>query len=515
MAAAGRLDGNAALMVIREKILEVQDKGYCMLRAHFARAVSDACREAFWPVLLAYLKTDGFEPNRGQQRHFLPMPFAPGGVDEGQPATVRARRRSPKTVLCGLGVALVLLGPRAAVAEITVGTTVDVPWLAGAQFHSVSVAVLQDGSFAVAGSVLIDPSLPYSFSQLLVQFFDANGSPRGEPVGLPGAVGGVGSLGDHYLVAWSFTTYQSRAAFYSREGTRFGKTISLPYSAIPDFHFYYRYGRWPSFSFLPITYYQNGFEPSRLPMYQPTFQVFGPDAQPLGPSLRLTARRRIYLDDAAINGSGSFVVLWEECSRDFETQKPCVRGMQIFDQAGQPRTPFLTQGIAQYVSSEGGFNGRFAAGIGPQGQVLLTWVTDIFKPVSQLVARLYDQQGSAISAVLPVAGAEVPGPDPLPKGVQVLDDGNFVLSWEIFSPRDGVTTIFLRELATSSQKLAEPVIVVRGALDGRWLELNGAGRGVVVWRTQEQVPTGPIHAHLSLITVDCCKAARGQTAGAR
>ncbi len=64
-------------MVIKEKILEVQDKGYCVLRAHFARPVIDACREAFWPVLLAYLKTRGLESNRGPHRHFLPMPFEP------------------------------------------------------------------------------------------------------------------------------------------------------------------------------------------------------------------------------------------------------------------------------------------------------------------------------------------------------------------------------------------------------------------------------------------------------
>ena len=64
-------------MVIKEKILAIQEKGYCVLRAHFARSVIDACRESFWPVLLAYLKTHGFEPNRGLRRHFLPMPLQP------------------------------------------------------------------------------------------------------------------------------------------------------------------------------------------------------------------------------------------------------------------------------------------------------------------------------------------------------------------------------------------------------------------------------------------------------
>jgi ectoine hydroxylase-related dioxygenase (phytanoyl-CoA dioxygenase family) len=62
---------------VKEKIAEIQDKGYCVLRAHFARSLIDACRDAFWPVLLAYLETHGHEPNRGSNRHFLPMPFDP------------------------------------------------------------------------------------------------------------------------------------------------------------------------------------------------------------------------------------------------------------------------------------------------------------------------------------------------------------------------------------------------------------------------------------------------------
>lgn len=64
-------------MATTEKILEIQDQGFCVLKAHFARPVVEACRDAFWPVLLAYLKTRGDEPNRGAHRHFLPMPFGP------------------------------------------------------------------------------------------------------------------------------------------------------------------------------------------------------------------------------------------------------------------------------------------------------------------------------------------------------------------------------------------------------------------------------------------------------
>jgi hypothetical protein len=64
-------------MVIKEKILDIEDKGYCVLRAHLGRHIIDACRHAFWPVLLAYLETHSCEPNRGPHRHFLPMPFEP------------------------------------------------------------------------------------------------------------------------------------------------------------------------------------------------------------------------------------------------------------------------------------------------------------------------------------------------------------------------------------------------------------------------------------------------------
>ena len=66
-----------ALVGIQDKIVEIQNRGYCILRKHFARPLIDACRSAFWPVLKAYLQTHGQEPNRGPNRHFLPMPFEP------------------------------------------------------------------------------------------------------------------------------------------------------------------------------------------------------------------------------------------------------------------------------------------------------------------------------------------------------------------------------------------------------------------------------------------------------
>ena len=52
-------------MSIAKKILELQKTGYCILKARLARPLIDSCREAFWPILLAYLETHGHEPNRG------------------------------------------------------------------------------------------------------------------------------------------------------------------------------------------------------------------------------------------------------------------------------------------------------------------------------------------------------------------------------------------------------------------------------------------------------------------
>ena len=65
------------MVAIHDKITEIRDQGYCILREHFARSPVEACRSAFWPILIAYLKTHGHQPNRGPNRHFLAMPFDP------------------------------------------------------------------------------------------------------------------------------------------------------------------------------------------------------------------------------------------------------------------------------------------------------------------------------------------------------------------------------------------------------------------------------------------------------
>jgi hypothetical protein len=64
-------------MDTQQKIAELREQGFCVLRAQLPKPLLHACREAFWPILLNYLDTHRESFNRGQARHFLPMPFQP------------------------------------------------------------------------------------------------------------------------------------------------------------------------------------------------------------------------------------------------------------------------------------------------------------------------------------------------------------------------------------------------------------------------------------------------------
>jgi hypothetical protein len=68
------LHGTADAAVVRNAIVDVEKRGYGVLRGHFAPGLVEACRLAFWPRLQEYLDS-GAASNRGPHRHFLPMPF--------------------------------------------------------------------------------------------------------------------------------------------------------------------------------------------------------------------------------------------------------------------------------------------------------------------------------------------------------------------------------------------------------------------------------------------------------
>jgi ectoine hydroxylase-related dioxygenase (phytanoyl-CoA dioxygenase family) len=60
-----------------DKIVELQETGFCVLKSLLAKPLIESCREAFWPVLTGYLAKNHDKPNRGDCRLFLPMPFEP------------------------------------------------------------------------------------------------------------------------------------------------------------------------------------------------------------------------------------------------------------------------------------------------------------------------------------------------------------------------------------------------------------------------------------------------------
>ncbi len=56
-------------------IAELLEKGFCVLPGQLAHERIEACRLAFWPVLMDVLTRR--EANRGPHRFYLPMPFEP------------------------------------------------------------------------------------------------------------------------------------------------------------------------------------------------------------------------------------------------------------------------------------------------------------------------------------------------------------------------------------------------------------------------------------------------------
>lgn len=62
-----------------DPIAQLQERGFCILKQHFARQLIDDARDAFWPALLEYVATHRDAPNRGPDRHCVPLLFEPPG----------------------------------------------------------------------------------------------------------------------------------------------------------------------------------------------------------------------------------------------------------------------------------------------------------------------------------------------------------------------------------------------------------------------------------------------------
>ena len=386
-----------------------------------------------------------------------------------------------KPTLCsvlasGATIALALVAPPPALAAISAGPPIQVPWLIGINFFGAasSLAVLDDGSFAIAAVDFFLVSEQDFSAELLVQFFRSNGAAQTRPTALirPPAVvdsAGIGSVGDRYLLV-SKNDKRAYALFYSKQGTSLDTPIRWPYSDIPFFITYYRFGAAPLWRFLPITYRVTGHDQEGHPFYSSFVQVADADG------LRLGAPVELPVLDAAINGSGQFVVVESACS-GCNTQ-----GIQIFDSAVKPLTPFLTAGVPQLYEPGGVQNSLPLVAINTQGQILLAWVAHVEEPTARrLVARLFDETGSPVSDVLqltPPANALSLEAEPI-----ALDDGSFLFAFITQSLTSLSAKVFIERFDPRTQSVDEPIVLAAGHLGGAMLAVNGSGKGVYVWQT--------------------------------
>ena len=64
-------------MLAADLVAELSAHGFCILREQFDWRILQECSEAFEPLLRRYLSEHCYTPNRGMNRHFLPVPFEP------------------------------------------------------------------------------------------------------------------------------------------------------------------------------------------------------------------------------------------------------------------------------------------------------------------------------------------------------------------------------------------------------------------------------------------------------
>ena len=67
---------------IEEKTNEIRQRGFCILRRHFPQPLMQACNRAFASILENHLETHVNDaPNRGPNRHYIPLPLTPPFYD--------------------------------------------------------------------------------------------------------------------------------------------------------------------------------------------------------------------------------------------------------------------------------------------------------------------------------------------------------------------------------------------------------------------------------------------------
>lgn len=387
-----------------------------------------------------------------------------------------------RALACVQIVALMLLAPPTATAEVAVGPTKDLPW-SQVDFQAGAVAVLANGSFAIT-TLRTDADLnPHQ-----VQFFNAAGDLvrtrlLRNPSNLVSEDVGVGSLGGSYLVVWQDFRFDGGIAYahafaqlYSEKGMPLGTQFLWPSSAIPNFANFYRFGSAPRWLFLPITYELLPDQCFNNPLYQILLRVAEPNPIPQLPPIRIGPPVVSNIEDAAVNGSGRFVVDAFSCSSSqCDSGSQCVRGIQIFDAERRPITPFVTAAVTQTEV-------QAVVAINARGQVLLQYYSS-----GRNLVRLYEENGSPASHEVPLRMGDLYESG---IGIKGLDDGTFVLAWLASDPTGPYGphgTAFVIDRFDPRTNRFEAPVAIASAFQFRnaAMTLGGNGRGVVVWQSQD------------------------------
>lgn len=387
------------------------------------------------------------------------------------------RPRFETALRLALGAALLLLGSRTASATITLGPPIEVPTPLLGPPDAASLAVLEDGSFALGRRT--------GERRFEVLFFTPDGTRSGEPVTIfasgqgNSVYGGVGAFGDRFFVTWQvYRSGKAHAAFYSREGEPLGRPFRWPYSDTIYSHWFFHYARGPRGRILPFFASELGQDRFGFTTYTFGSRVFGPEARFLGrPVVLMTDRHVLRVEDAALNEEGRFVVAFLRCPRNPRSRQPCTLGEQIFDGAWRPRSPLLSEG---YPRDHRRIN-EVGVALARTGDHLLAWV-ERFGPFpdheARLFARIFRRDGSPAGRVLRLNGPGIYGVDS-PR-VRVTNDRTFVIAFA--ESLDGFRgERRLHEVDGRTGKLGEPILVASEPPNpyAFEFELNSTGRGVV------------------------------------
>lgn len=386
-------------------------------------------------------------------------------------------------------VAAASAGDGAGHPSFVVGPDTDTPFVA--DHYGLNVAILDDGSFALAGTTTVitpDPSQGYP------QFETATYSPAGQRLASfvprpPADTGSIGSLGEQYFVTWQrfpeglIAKGHTLATVLNDRGTQDGPRVHWPNSDVEFYYQYYRYGSGPRWRFVPVRYETRGVDRFGEPIQVPVVQVYTQAGVPLGPPVRLApVDELINIEDLAMSGRGHVAVIYQHCAIDALV---CPAGLKVFEGAGEPEVSFSTLDVPQLVL------GVITTAIQDTGRLLMAWVRPEANGRSRLWVRLFSFQGASVSSPLSVAESRL-----IFQGqVRAIANDRFVVSWGN-DDGNGLVSFFAALCESPSLSCSAPVTIAlhQQAPNGFQFEMNHLGRGLATWATQDS--TGAFSGHM-------------------